>query len=270
MAYETLNLTVSGGVASVSLNRPDKRNALTEQSWRELEALFRELDERPEVRAIVLSGEGKHFCAGIDLGLLMSVPQRIQDGCDGRAREKLRRLILELQAPINAIEACRKPVLAAVHGACVGAGVDIIAACDMRYATEDAYFAIAEVDMGLVADLGSLQRLPRLIGEGMTREMAYTGRKVGGAEAAAIGLINRTYPDREGLLAAVLDLAAGIAAKSPLVIRGTKEMLNYGRDHSVAEGLNMAATWNAAMLLSNDLMEAFQVSLTKRPPEFAD
>ena len=270
MSYETLSLKIEAGIAHVAFNRPEKRNALDEQGWRELQAVFESLSQTPAARVIVLSGEGKHFCAGIDLGLLMSLPQKIKDDCNSRSSEKLRGLIKQLQAPINAIENCAKPVLAAVHNGCVGAGVDIITACDMRYASQDAFFSVAEVDMGLVADLGTLQRLPRLVGEGRAREMAFTGRRVPAAEAAAAGLVNRVFGDKDEMMREVMALAAVIAAKSPLAIRGTKEVMTYARDHTVAEGLNFISVWNSAMLMSNDLMEAFSASMEKRPPTFKD
>jgi enoyl-CoA hydratase len=270
MNYQTLTVELEHHIAHVILNRPDKANALNQTAWDELQHLFEALDEKPEARVVVLSGAGKHFCSGIDLSLLMSIRQEVQAACEGRMREKLRRLIFKLQAPINAVERCSKPVLAAVHGGCLGAGLDLIAACDMRYATTEAYFTIKEVDMGLVADLGSLQRLPKLMGEGMVREMAYTGRKIFGPEAQAIGLVNRTFTDKETMLGEVMSLAATIAAKSPLAIRGNKEILRHTRDHSIEEGLNYVALWNAAMLLSNDLNEAFQATMEGRTPRFED
>lgn len=269
-AYETFDVTVQAGVAQVTINRPHKANALHLTAWQELWEIFTALDALPEARVVVLCGEGRHFCSGIDLELLMAIRQQAADACEGRMREKLRRFVLQLQAPINAVEQCRKPVLAAVHGACVGAGVDLVTACDMRYATADAFFAVAEIDMGMVADLGTLQRLPRLVGEGLARELAYTGRRLSAEGALAARLVNQVYPDRETLLAAVTELARVIAAKSPLAIRGSKHVLNYARDHSVAEGLEQIATWNAAMILSNDLNEAFAAKLQGRAPVFAD
>lgn len=268
--YETFAVSINNHIAHVRFNRPDKANALNQQAWDEMKSLFSSLDTNPEVRVVVLSGEGKHFCSGIDLTLLMDVGRISGDNCEGRKREKLHQIILGLQAPINAIESCRKPVLAAIHNGCIGAGVDIIAACDMRYATEDAYFTIREIDMGMVADLGTLQRLPKIIPDGVAREMAYTGRKMYGAEAQSVGLVNQVFADHEKMLEGVMEIAGQIAAKSPLSIRGTKEMILYSRDHSVEDSLRYMAVWNSAMLLSEDLAKAFQASLTKKQAEFGN
>lgn len=267
MAFETFELTIENYVAQVVFNRPERANALNQKAWIEMKAIFEELDENDEVRVIILSGNGKHFCAGIDLELLMNVAQFAQK-CEGRKREKLRKKVVELQAPINAIEQCSKPVIAAIHGGCIGGGVDIVSACDMRYSTDDAFFTIKEIDMGMVADLGTLQRLPKIIPPGIAREMAYTGRNISGKEAERIGLTNRSFPDIETMQAEVIKIAQSIASKSPLSIRGTKAILNHSRDHSVADGLDYMATWNAAMLLSDDLMEAFQAKMQKRDAVF--
>lgn len=268
--YQHFKVEVNEHVAHVAFNRPTKANALHQAAWEEMKALFEEIDETPEVRAVVLSGEGKHFCAGIDLQLLMSIQNFQQISCEGRKREAIRKMIFGLQDCISAIEKCRKPVLAAVHRGCIGGGVDIVSACDMRYCTEDAYFTIKEIDLGLVADIGTLQRLPKIINPGVMAEMAYTGRKVHGPEAEKIGLVTRAYADKDAMLTAVMDIAKTIASKSPLVVRGTKEILQYTRDHSVSESLNYMVAWNAGMLLSNDLMEAFQSTVQKRQPNFED
>ena len=268
MSYSYFTVSIEQHIASVTFNRPEKANALHLPAWEEMRAVFQELHLNPEARVIVLSGNGKNFCAGIDLTTLMDIQQFAQIPCEGRKREALRQFIFKLQGCINAIEACRKPVLAAIHGACLGGGVDIVAACDMRYCTDDAYFSIKEIDLGLVADLGTMQRLPKIIAPGLAAEMAYTGRKVLGQEAEKIGLVNRAYPTRETMMEHVLQTAKTIASKSPICIRGTKEMLLYSRDHSVADALNYMVAWNASMLLSNDLMEAFQASLEKRAPSF--
>lgn len=268
MTFKTFLLDISDHIAHVRFNRPAKANSLDATAWDELKAIFEHLDDNSEVRAIILSGEGKHFCAGIDLEMLMGVNQFNGIKEEGRKREYLRRHILYLQSTVSAIEACRKPVLAAIHKACVGGGMDIISACDMRYCTEDAFFSVKEIDMGMVADLGTLQRLPKLIPDGMVREMAYTGRRVFGPEAKEIGLVNRMYPDHDSMIAGVREIAAQIASKSPLSIRGTKEMLLYTRDHNTADSLDHIATWNAGMLLSEDLMKAFQAKVSKQEASF--
>ncbi len=267
--YEFFKVSISSGIAHVAFNRPEKSNAVNETGWRELKAIFEELDDTAEARVIILSGEGKNFCSGIDLQLLMTLQyQDLQ--CEGRKREKVRQRILYLQSTISAIEKCRKPVLAAIHGVCIGGGVDIVSACDMRYCSEDAYFSIREVDMGLVADIGTMERLPHLIGAGIMAELAYTGRNVNAREAREIGLVNRTYADKSSMMEGVTEIATMIAAKSPLVIRGIKENLLYARDHTVDESLNYVATWNAGMLISKDLMESFQAFMQKRRPVYDD
>ena len=266
-----LTLCVADGVAEVELNRPEKSNAMNRAMWADLRATFRYLDALPAARVVVLTGAGKNFTAGIDLEMLMSIGGIGNiDRCPGRARELLRLQVLDLQDVITTLDVCRKPVLAAVHGACIGGGVDLVTAADMRYCTEDARFVVKEIDLGLVADVGTLQRLPKVIGDGMAREMAYTGRPVSGPEAKEIGLVNRCYPSREAMLTGVRDIARQIAAKSPLAVRGTKEMIRYTRDHSVADSLNMMAIWNGGLLLSEDLMEAFSAAKERRPAKFRD
>jgi enoyl-CoA hydratase len=266
----TISIRLDGAVAEVSLNRPDRSNALNEAMWQELRTAMRWADATTEVRAVVLAGAGKNFCAGIDLAMLGGVAQAVAHVDPARSREKLRRLVLDLQDCLSSIEQCRKPVLAAIQGACIGGALDMVTCCDMRYASADAVFSVREVDVGMAADVGTLQRLPRLVPEGVARELAYTGRNVEAAEAERIGLVNRAFASAEELAAGVMQIAQAIAAKSPLAIRGTKEMLNYGRDHSVADGLNYIATWNAAMLMSADLNEAMTAARERRPPAFAD
>lgn len=267
---ETVRVEVDHHLATVRLNRPDKANAMNFQMWKDLRTAFESVDENPAVRVVILEGEGRHFTSGIDLQMMMGLLPQISNPCEGRTRENLRRLILDLQDCLSAVERCRKPVLAAIHGACIGGGVDLIACTDMRYCSAEAHFSVKEVDIGMTADVGTLQRLPRLIGEGMVRELAYTARRVDATEARQIGLVNRVYESRDALKAGVRELATVIAAKSPLAIRGTKEMITYARDHSVADGLNYIATWNAAMLMSNDLTAAMMASMNRETPEFGD
>jgi enoyl-CoA hydratase len=270
MEFSTLEVTLDAGVATIALNRPDKANAMSEPMWYEIEQAMDWLDSTPEARVGVITGKGKFFTAGIDLTLLMGLGAKIEDDCDGRRREKLRRLILKLQDTLSSIERCRKPVLAAIHGACIGGGIDLITACDMRYCSANAYFTVKEIDVGMTADVGTLQRLPHLVGDGMARELAYTGRRVEGPEAQQMRLVNRCFDTPEALQAGVMEIARTIAAKSPLSIRGCKEMITYARDHTVADGLNYIATWNAAMLMSKDLFEAGAANMQKRDPVFKD
>ena len=261
---------IADKIAQVFFDNPRKANALNMDAWVEMQTIFETLSKSEDVRVIVLAGEGKHFCAGIDLELLMSIVKFQDISCTGKQSEKVRELILKLQQAITAIEKCSKPVLAAIHNGCIGGGVDIATACDMRYCTEKAYFTVKEIDLGMVADLGTLQRLPKIISTGMAAEMAYTGRKVFGSEAKNIGLVNQCYDSKEALLEGVMEIAATIATKSPVSIRGTKDILRYTRDHSVDDALNYMSTWNAAMLLSEDLTEAFKATMEKRLPKFDD
>lgn len=270
MNNQHFKVEIENKIAQVAFNRPEKANALHLDAWMEMQTIFETLSKDTEVRVIILSGEGKHFCAGIDLELLMSIGSLQTIACNGKRNEKIREFIFLLQKTINAIEKCSKPVLAAIHNGCLGGGVDIVTACDMRYCTEDAYFTVKEIDLGMVADIGTLQRLPKIIAPGMAAEMAYTGRKVLGQEAKSIGLVNQTYDSKEAMMEGVLQIATTIASKSPLSIRGTKEVLLYTRDQSVDDSLNYMAIWNAAMIMSEDLSEAFQATMEKRAPNFKD
>ncbi len=270
VTFSTLTTAIENHIGYVTLNRPDKANALNAPMWQEIRQAMNWADATAEVRVVVLAGAGANFCSGIDLGMMMTLGKEIEDDCEARTHEKLRRVILDLQDTLTSIERCRKPVIAAIHGACLGGGIDLVACCDLRYASADAKFSIKEIDIGMTADVGTLQRLPKLIHPAVVRELAYTGRNVDAVEAERIGLINRRFDSREALSAGVAEMAAAIAAKSPLSIRGTKEMLNYARDHSVADGLNYIATWNAGMLMSADLKEAMMANMEKRKPEFRD
>ena len=269
-SFTTLSLSLDQGIAEIRLNRPDKSNAMNDAMWQEIRQAADWVDSTPEARVAILSGAGRNFCAGLDLTMIGSIQQRIAHPDGARSRETLRRLILDLQDCLSAIERCRKPVLAAIQGACVGGALDLVTCCDMRYAAPDAVFSIKEIDLAMVADVGTLQRLPHLIGQGMARELAYTGRNVGAEEAAALGLVNRVFASPAALTATVREIAQTIAAKSPLAVRGLKEVMNYSRDHPVADGLNFVATWNSALLLSGDLGECMSAQRERRAPKFAD
>ncbi len=262
--------TTNPHIAHVQINRPDKANAMNAAMWQELRTAFNYIDQTPTIRVAILSGAGAHFTSGIDLSLLAAIAHETADPCPAHMREKLRYMVLDMQDTLTAIERCRKPVIAAIHGACIGGGIDLICCADIRYGTKDAKFSIKEVDIGMTADVGTLQRLPKLIHPGIVRELALTARIFDGLEAAKIGLLNEALPDQAALMAKALGVAENIAAKSPLAVRGTKEMLAYARDHTVADSLNYIATWNAAMLMSDDLTEAMTAAKQKRAPSFRD
>ncbi len=269
--YKTISVEINAHVATLTLNLPDRANAMTRDFWEELPQAMQMLDETPDCRVVIIKGAGKHFSAGIDLSMLAEIQQMMNSKEDmGRVREKLRRWILSLQNAFNAIENCRKPVIAMIHGACIGGAIDLITACDMRYATEDARFCVKEIDLAIVADVGTLQRLPRIVSEGIARELAYTGKTISGTEAAQIHLVNRAFASFEEMQETVWSTATAIASKSPLATRGTKEIMQYSRDHSIADGLNYVATWNAAMLFSQDAVEAAMASMQKREAKFLD
>ncbi len=267
--YETLIVEINSNICHVKLNRADKANAMNLQMWNDLKQCFDWIADEPKVRAVVLSGEGKHFCSGMDLAVFTGIAE-VFTADSGRNSEKLRLMIKRLQENLSAIEKCRKPVLAAIHGASVGGAIDMITCCDMRYCTEDAKFSIKEIDIGMTADVGTLQRLPKLIGDGIVRELAYTGRYFYADEARTIGFVNKVFPDKNAMINGVMKLAVQISSKSPLAIRGIKEMLLYSRDHSVDDSLNYVSTWNAAMLMSNDLQKTLEGSLAGKVPEYED
>ena len=262
-------ITRDGPIAIVSMNRPDKANGMTPDFWADLPRLMSELDRDETVRVAVIRGEGRHFTGGMDLAAFADIAKLFESE-PGRAAYAMRDTILRLQDAFNAVERARFPVIAAVHGACIGAGIDMITACDLRVASEDAYFSIEEIHIGMAADVGTLQRLPKLISPSVAAELAYTGRRFRADEAKAIGLLSQVLPDGTALESAAMQLARDIADKSPLAIAGIKRNLAYARDHSVADGLDYIATWNAGMLRSAELMTAVQAKMAKTKATFAD
>ncbi len=273
MDFETLEITFDGPVACVALNRPDKLNAMNGTMFSEIGEAFRWLGNKDGVRAVVLSANGKHFTAGLDLKESGSVLGQTGGGAaddPARVREKLRRHILHLQDCFTALEDCRAPVIAAIHGACVGGGIDLISACDMRIASQDAWFAIQEINVAIVADVGTLQRAPYLLPQGILRELAMTGRKFKAEEASKYGFVNSIEADQATAIEAAMTLAREIASKSPLAVAGTKAVLNHSRDHTVRDGLDYVATWNSGQLLGEDLLKAATAALTRSDVEFSD
>ncbi len=271
-SHETLDIAIADRVATLALNRPDKANAMNAAFWRELPMAVDSLDADPAVRAIVICGRGKHFSAGIDLAMMQEMMAGMAGGAadPARQREALRRRILELQASFTALERCRKPVIAAIHGGCIGAGVDLVTACDLRYAAADTRFRVAEIDIGIVADVGTLQRAPHLLPHGVLRELAFTGRVMGAEEAQRYGFVNGIAETAEAVLEMARDTARTLAAKSPLALAGVKQVLNHARDHAVDEGLDYVATWNAGMLPGADLMAGAQAAMTKTGAAYDD
>jgi enoyl-CoA hydratase/carnithine racemase len=268
MGSERIAVSREGSVAHVELAREGKFNAMDKAMFEAIGEAFRTLGADPAVRAILLSGRGRHFTAGLDLQYAASQFPPTDD--PGRAAESRLRHIKWLQDAFTAAEEARPPVIAAIHGGCIGAGVDLATACDIRLAAEGAFFQVAEVDVAITADLGTLQRLGHLIPEGVVRELAYTGRRMDAEEAARLGLVNRVLSDRDSLVAAGMEMARAIAAKSPLAVAGAKMSLNYSRGRTVEEGLRHVALWNAGALVSADLTAAIQGRLGKQVPEFKD
>ena len=273
MAYQSVEFVQDGPIGRLAISRPDRANSMDLGFWRELVDVFTTVADDASVRVVVLTGHGKHFTSGIDLSALDSVVRAepaAKATDEARIRDRFRRTILELQEGFSTIERCRVPVLAAVHGACIGGGIDLISACDMRYCTRDAFFSIHETNIGMTADVGTLQRLPKLIPDGLMRELSYTGRRMGAEEARTSGLVNAVYDSTEAMLDGVNGIAAEIASKSPLAVTGCKEMITYARDHSVADGLNYIATWNAAFLSGPEMQIALEAQSQKAQVAYDD
>lgn len=266
MGYQHLEIEIDGQVATLWLNRPEKRNAMSEDMWSDIPAAMADLDADDSIRVIVLAGRGPAFTVGIDVNLLGSLQPTGASQAD--ANMKLYEKIKELQGTITSFAKSPKPVIAAVHGYCLGAGMDLITACDIRLASSDAVFSIRETRMGLVADVGTLQRLPAIVGPGVTAEMAYTGSDYDAAWARDKGLVNEVYDGLDDLTQGTASLAHTIAANSPLVTKGIKKVLAAAEGRTVEEALDYVAQWNSSFLLSNDLTEAVTAFLEKRNPEF--
>ena len=267
--YKCFDVLIEKGIATVTLNRGEKLNTMIPAFWSELPKVIGEINSSGEARVIVLASTGKHFSAGMDLAVFSMGSGESQTEV-GRVRANLRENALHLQDSFNCLEKARIPVLAAIQGGCIGGAVDMVTACDMRYASEDAFFCIQEINIGMTADVGTLQRLPKLIPEGVCRELAYTGRRMKADEAKSVGLVNEVFPDQDSLLDGVMEIAEEIASKSPLAIWGSKEMITYSRDHSTSDSLNYIATWQSGMFQPADMKEAFQAKAENRPSEFDD
>ena len=266
---EAFKVTKADGVAEVMLLGPGRGNAMGPAFWAECPGVFRDLDRDEEVRVVVVRGSGEHFSYGLDLpGMMASLAPHLMGDKRAGERTKLLDWIGELQSSFNEVARCRKPVIAAIAGYCIGGGLDLASACDIRLASATAKFSLREVKLAIVADLGSLQRLPAIIGEGATRELAFTGKDIDAARAARLGLVNEVFESPDALWAAARAMAESIARNPPLTVHGIKRVLEHSAAPRVQAGLDFVATWNAAFLQSSDLEEAMAAFMEKRAPVF--
>ena len=269
--YSCFDLKIKDHICSLVLNRPNELNTMTRDFWVELGDALEEINRDSEVRVVVLSSTGKHFCAGMDLSAFSNGVDDIPDDKKpdhARVGEVLYRTAKELQGYISKLEEIRVPVIAAVHGGVIGGALDLITACDMRFASNDAFFCIQEINIGMAADVGTLQRLPKIIPDSKMREMAYTGRRMLADEAKDSGLVGEIYETQDEMLDAVHKLAVEIASKSPVAIYGLKAVMNYSRDHNVSDSLDFNALWSGAMLSQADMTEAMTAQMEKRDASF--
>lgn len=274
MTYQCFDVTITDQIAHIVLNRPDKRNSMIRAFWDELPRIVEDIDRNARARVIVISSTGPHFSSGLDTTMFSdnSIAPDADAARDARLQHGARfyDAVQRMQRSFNVLEDCRVPVLVAIQGGCIGGGVDLATACDMRYATEDAFITVFEINIGMTADVGTFPRLVKLIPEGIVRELAYTGRRMPAREAQACGLVNRVFADHETLLREVMTIAREIASKAPLAVYGCKRMISYARDHSTADGLDYISIWNASMLQREEILEAIKANGEKRPGVFVD
>ena len=269
MDYTRLKISVRDQVGHLELAQPDEYNRMPPAFWTEFPEAVSEMDTSGSVRALVISAQGKHFSAGMDQSTFTgAVPDEGLDA--GRRGERARRHLAMLQDAFSVIEQVRMPVIAAVQGGCVGGGLDLTSACDIRYCTADAFFCIQEINIGIAADAGTLQRLPGLIPDGLMRELAYTGRRLFADEAKAVGLVNAVYATQSQMLESVMSIAREIATKSPLAVTGTKHLLNYGREHGIRETLDYQTLWMGALSPGGEIQRYFRAKADGAEPEYVD
>jgi enoyl-CoA hydratase len=269
MAYDVFEIERTGSVSTLWLANPTRKNAMGPAFWDELPRAMAELGADPETRVVVLAGRGEHFTSGLDLQTMGgSLAGNSEPTSGAAARTRLLHEIGRLQRSISAVADCPKPVIAAIHGWCIGGGIDLITACDVRVAAADARFSVRETRIAIVADVGTLQRLPGIVGRGIAAELCLSGDDFDAARALAIGLVNSVHPNATVAIAAAHELAGRIAANSPLAVQGTKRVLRYCEGKSVEDGLAFVATWNAAFIQSDDLGEAVAAFFEKRRPRF--
>lgn len=269
MTYQCFDFSISDKIAHLRFNRPDSMNSMQPVFFRELGSILQGLQQAGEARVLIISSTGKHFTAGMALDVFAGGAIRIDDTSAG-GRANIALLLQEIQDCFNRIEELRMPVISAIQGGCIGGGVDLICATDIRLATSDAFFCIGEINIGMTADLGTLQRLPKLIPEGIVHEMAYTGRRLSAARALAVGLVNEVFDSQEALLAGALQMAQEIAQKPPVAIWGSKQAIHYARDHSTHDALQQMGRLQSGIWQSSNLMEAFLAKQQGRATEFDD
>jgi enoyl-CoA hydratase len=269
MSWTVFDFEISDHIAHIRFNRPDQLNSFTAAMWSELPEVVRQIDDDNEARVIVISSSGKHFTAGMDLSVFSTL-QADDETELARANATFVRLIKTLQETFTPLAKARQPVIAAVQGGCIGAGLDLVTACDLRYATPNAFFSLHEINIGMTADVGTFPRLQKLIPQAIAREMAFTGEPLSAERAERLGFINGVFDDPEALLDGVMDVAEKIAAKSPMAIWGSKEMLNYGAEHNTADTLDHVATWQGGMFSHQDIKAAITAQQRKQQADFED
>ena len=269
MAYQCFDVDITDQVAHIRMNRPDAYNSMIAEFWSELPSIVDGISRDASARAIVLSSTGKHFCSGMDLAVFAG-GQGDEDAELGRRQVRMRATAKTLQHTASCLEEARMPVLVAVQGGCIGGALDLATAADLRYCSEDAFFVVQEINIGMTADIGTLQRLGKCIPEGVARELAYTGRRMPAQRAYEVGLVQQVYADHASLVEGVLETAKEIASKSPLAIHGTKVAMNFARDHTVADSLDQIATWQAGMFQPADMVESFTAKAEKREAKYPD
>lgn len=270
MDYQCFALTIEEKVAHLVLNRPQAFNTMQPVMWRELTSILQALQRDAAARALIISSTGRHFTAGMSLDVFGSDEGISLDDRDAGGRANIAALLVDMQQAFNLIEQLRMPVIAAIQGGCIGGGVDMVSACDIRLATTDAFFCIQEINIGMTADLGTLQRLPKLIPEGIVHELAYTGRRLPAQRALAVGLVNEVFDSQEAMLAGALQMAHEITQKPPVAIWGSKQAIHYARDHSTQDALQQMGWLQSGIWQTSNLIEAFQSKQQSRPPQFDD
>ncbi|MCH2210997.1 MAG: crotonase/enoyl-CoA hydratase family protein [Fuerstiella sp.] len=270
MTWECFDVSIEDRIAHIVMNRPEKRNCMCESFWTDLPAIVQDIDQNARARVIVISSTGPHFSSGIDLEILTGDGAGQADKNNPQHGAAFIARVTQLQQSFNALENSRLPVIAAIQGGCIGGGVDLVTACDLRYATTDAFLSIYEINVGMTADVGTFPRITNLVPEGVARELAYTGRRMPAAEAKTFGLVNDVFEDHQTMLEHVMKIATDISERAPLAVYGCKRAITYARDHSTADTLDHIGIWNTSMLVPQQIAEAMQAAADNRSPQFCD